>query len=252
MKAKEEAKAAKAAKGAARGPRKAMSELSRSQRFVRLKQLAEAAEAAMEDVKIKLKVGGKGTSQFKVEYKTDSDGDYVGVGVRPAMSAEESADLTNKVQQMFETNKASMNFYKEISRILPEAPRVGAVKARRTCLTDKLGGLVKIVDSGRDGVYASPKSMVDFLLSCLNVAQQFMCRRALFLTVLHEFWELGGCTPPIHRPNAPPRRGERGISAASGQHAARRGQSRKKSQHVGFGNDHLGMCRQHARGAATP
>ena len=83
-------------------------------------------------------------------------------------------------------------------------------------------------------------------------SQQFMCRRALFLTVLHEFWELGGCTPPIHRPNAPPRRGERGISAASGQHAARRGQSRKKSQHVGVGNDHLGMCRQHARGAATP
>ena len=79
-----------------------------------------------------------------------------------------------------------------------------------------------------------------------------MCRRALFLTVLHEFWELGGCTPPIHRPNAPPRRGERGVSATSGQHAAGRGQSRKKSQHVGSGNDHLGMCRQHARGAATP
>ena len=155
---------AKEAKGAKRGPYKSLCDLSPRQRLRRLKQLAAEAEAAIENVKVGLKIGGQGTSQFKVEYKESEEGDYVGVGVRPKMSSAESEELTGKVQQMFEQHKASMNFWGEISRLLPDAPRKGAIKKRRKFLTDKLEGMVNIHDLGRDGVYVGAKSFVDFVL----------------------------------------------------------------------------------------
>ena len=97
---------AKEAKGAKRGPYKSLCDLSPRQRLRRLKQLAAEAEAAIENVKVGLKIGGQGTSQFKVEYKESEEGDYVGVGVRPKMSSAESEELTGKVQQMFEHRSA--------------------------------------------------------------------------------------------------------------------------------------------------